>query len=1441
MTSTFRGPRTRWLLLALICLLPIGLLAQVAITFPANRAIFQRNQSNQATFTVAGYYSQAVDNVQARLWAVDKAGTRTSLAFDWKSIQTNPQGGAFAGTLTVGGGWYSLEVRGLLGGNPVGNVTSLDRVGVGEVFIIAGQSNAQGGYNNGDLLEDAADDRVNCVSNYFNDTFTANDPPAPVYSKITANATLAPYGKSAWCWAPLGDKLASRLNVPVLFINAAFEGTNSINWRESADGLPTEDMYKKPNKLPLGVPYVNMRLALNYYTAMLGVRAVLWHQGESDGLLNQAYEYFKSEPAPALTSGQYRDNIAHVIDKTREHSGRNLSWVIAKVSRYKACYENGQLLDRTSPTIIQGQENLITSVSNVFRGPSTDPIQVPRPSECVHFGNTPTEKGHQMHAEAWSQAMDNLFFSNSQPQSPATLPTISVGCPSAGRTLSLPGGFASYQWSTGETTQSISATKAGTYSAKVKDGLGNVFLVPAVTFAQDASASGVSVQINASGATCGGTLTLTSTLTGGSGTYTYAWSGPNGFTSSQASPTIANLSAANSGTYSLALSQNGCTVATAQTTVTITCGGTGGGGSCALTKVRLYPRAGFAYRLVGAKIQGSASQSGPWEDVLTVSAASDNTWNDYTPTNQKTYAVWRFLSPEGGYCNLSEVEFYAGASKLTGTAFGDSGGAWGGSGNTFDKALDGNTATFYDANNASGGFVGIANTSCSGGGSPPPSCTAPAAPTLVASASSVCAGQSVTLTASGCSGTVTWSTGATGSSIQVGVGSYSATCMVNACTSAASATVSIATSTNCGGGTGGGGGGGSCALTKVRLYPRAGFAYRLVGAKIQGSASQSGPWEDVLTVSAASDNTWNDYTPTNQKTYAVWRFLSPEGGYCNLSEVEFYAGASKLTGTAFGDSGGAWGGSGNTFDKALDGNTATFYDANNASGGFVGIANTSCSGGGSPPPSCTAPAAPTLVASASSVCAGQSVTLTASGCSGTVTWSTGATGSSIQVGVGSYSATCMVNACTSAASATVSIATSTNCGGGTGGGGGGGSCALTKVRLYPRAGFAYRLVGAKIQGSASQSGPWEDVLTVSAASDNTWNDYTPTNQKTYAVWRFLSPEGGYCNLSEVEFYAGASKLTGTAFGDSGGAWGGSGNTFDKALDGNTATFYDANNASGGFVGIANTSCSGGGGSGGGGTTPPPPPPSGGSGTGTGLRGTYFNNTSFAGAPVLTRTDAKIDFTWASSPASGVNDDNFSVRWEGQIEAVADGSYTFTTTSDNGIRLWINGQLVVDDWQAHTAGEKTGSITLTAGQRYDIKLEYYENSGMAIAQLDWQYAGQGRQRVPQQRLYPPAGTARRALESAENEEPREVAFDVTVAPNPSAGRVTVDAYLPQAATFSVGLYTLAGQEILHRQLTGQAGRNSVQLRFSDQPDGLYLLRVETDGQPTRLYKLLKRAD
>jgi hypothetical protein len=152
--------------------------------------------------------------------------------------------------------------------------------------------------------------------------------------------------------------------------------------------------------------------------------------------------------------------------------------------------------------------------------------------------------------------------------------------------------------------------------------------------------------------------------------------------------------------------------------------------------------------------------------------------------------------------------------------------------------------------------------------------------------------------------------------------------------------------------------------------------------------------------------------------------------------------------------------------------------------------------------------------------------------------------------------------------------------------------------------------------------------------------------------------------------------------------------------------------------------------------------------GTGLRGEYYNDPSngaypledpFTGSPVLTRTDATVDFDWdGGSPASQVNSNFFSARWTGQVKAPVSGGYTFTVTGDDGIRLFINGTRVIDSWREQGATAYSYTTTLSAGTLYNIELHYYEHEGYAVCRLRWSYPGQSTQTIPFSQLYPPTG-------------------------------------------------------------------------------------------------------
>ncbi|MGV3660450.1 MAG: PA14 domain-containing protein [Prosthecobacter sp.] len=126
---------------------------------------------------------------------------------------------------------------------------------------------------------------------------------------------------------------------------------------------------------------------------------------------------------------------------------------------------------------------------------------------------------------------------------------------------------------------------------------------------------------------------------------------------------------------------------------------------------------------------------------------------------------------------------------------------------------------------------------------------------------------------------------------------------------------------------------------------------------------------------------------------------------------------------------------------------------------------------------------------------------------------------------------------------------------------------------------------------------------------------------------------------------------------------------------------------------------------------------------TGISADYHSGNNFEQL-VLSRVDSNIDFTWYGPPAASLPEDNFSVRWQGSIVPATTGTYDLTTRSDDGVRLWLNGALVIDNWTDHGETWDTATINLTAGVPVTVKMEFYENTGGAMARLFWDGPGTG---------------------------------------------------------------------------------------------------------------------
>jgi hypothetical protein len=161
--------------------------------------------------------------------------------------------------------------------------------------------------------------------------------------------------------------------------------------------------------------------------------------------------------------------------------------------------------------------------------------------------------------------------------------------------------------------------------------------------------------------------------------------------------------------------------------------------------------------------------------------------------------------------------------------------------------------------------------------------------------------------------------------------------------------------------------------------------------------------------------------------------------------------------------------------------------------------------------------------------------------------------------------------------------------------------------------------------------------------------------------------------------------------------------------------------------------------------------------GGGIRAQYYRGMSLAGSPMINTKDANINFNWAAdSPDTSLEVDSFSVRWAGELEVEFSERYTFYGNTDDGVRLWVNDQLIIDRWVDRRAPtEAKGTVELIGGQRTPFVMEYYESGGDAVAELRWESPSLAKQIIPDAAFSLPV--------KANGSNPSNGAVDVTQTP------------------------------------------------------------------------------
>lgn len=310
------------------------------IISPVARQVIQQN-SGSASVTIVGSYPITITSVQAK---ADVVNGGTSVG--WTTIYTGP-GSVWSGSLTLVPGQYNISVQAFI--NMTGtNTVVVDKVGVGELFIVAGQSLVA---NFGQSANTPTDDRVSATDGNGNWQFAVD--PQPIANGNAGSPIPA-----------LGSALAVEHNMPIGFLDVAVGGTSTVDWINT---------YYASNMVP----------AINAF-GLTQFRAILWENGQQDG-------------ATGVTTSEYETNIATLQSNSRTLAGWTIPWGIANTST--------ELSLTVYPTIQAAQNFVVSNDTATFGGSDSDSISNADRFDGTHFNPT----GQNLQAGMWAMGIETYF------------------------------------------------------------------------------------------------------------------------------------------------------------------------------------------------------------------------------------------------------------------------------------------------------------------------------------------------------------------------------------------------------------------------------------------------------------------------------------------------------------------------------------------------------------------------------------------------------------------------------------------------------------------------------------------------------------------------------------------------------------------------------------------------------------------------------------------------------------------------------------------------------------------------------------------------------------------------------------------------------------------------------------------------------------------------
>ncbi|MGG1515482.1 RICIN domain-containing protein [Paenibacillus oryzisoli] len=542
----------------------------------------------------------------------------------------------------------------------------------------------------------------------------------------------------------------------------------------------------------------------------------------------------------------------------------------------------------------------------------------------------------------------------------------------------------------------------------------------------------------------------------------------------------------------------------------------GEGNAKAVNLIRFYPRSNTLFRMNGGKFQGSnTSSSSGFVDLYTIPGNPAAGWSEVAITDPTPYRYLRYLSPNGGYGNVNEIEFYGSTAAVSSIQVHAEGGM---TAISEDKgklqmtaAVVPQTASYtWSVVNMDGTTTDNASITDSGlltalqNGQVKVVATANDASGVKGECAVTISNQSPVLTGQ-MFGTSPSYTGCTSCTFDKAFDGNTVTFFDADSGNNQYAGIDL-------------GEGNAKTVKWIRFYPRDTFAFRMSGGKFQGSnTSSSSGFVDLYTISGDPANGWNEITITDSTPYRYLRYVSPNGGFGNVNEIEFYGSFAAVSSIQVHAEGGMTAISGDKGKLQMTAavvpqSAAITWSVVNMDGTTTDTAFINASG---------------LLSALQN---GQvKVVATANDGSGVkgeyvITISNQSPPLTGQIfGTSPAYSGCLT--CTSDKVFDGNTATffDTDCGNDQYAGidlGEGNAKEVTLIRFFPRDTFAFRMNGGKFQGSnTSSTSGFIDLSTISGNPISGWNEVTITDPVAYRYLRYISPNGGYGNVNEIEFYS----------------------------------------------------------------------------------------------------------------------------------------------------------------------------------------------------------------------------------------------------------------------------------------------------------------------------------